>query len=43
MTKNIITITLDKDVIKALDEKAKNDERSRSGMVNRILKKSLMV
>lgn len=41
MTKQVIALSLDVDVIEALDEKAKNDERSRSGMVNFLLRKSL--
>lgn len=41
MTKRIISLTLDEDVIKALDEKAVDDDRSRSGMANFLLKKAL--
>ena len=41
MTKQIISLTLDKDVIKALDKKAEDDNRSRSGMANFLLRKSL--
>jgi len=42
MTKLIIAMSLDENVIKALDEKAANEERSRSGMANMLLKKSLV-
>lgn len=41
MTKPIISLTLDEDVIKALGQKAKIEDRSRSGMANILLKKSL--
>lgn len=41
MTKLIVSLTLDENVIKALDEKAIIEERSRSGMANYLLRKSL--
>lgn len=42
MTKTTIAVTIDDKIIKALDEKAEEESRSRSSMVNVILKKSLI-
>ena len=41
MTKPMVSLTLDEDVINALDEKAKKEERSRSMMANILLRNSL--